>query len=422
MPAAPRDRASGRDARATTFPRMATMSGAQQHMTDAVTDERIDLLPGGDELRAHFPIFRTLSYLNTCAQAAGSDEVRQAYLAYLDGLARHGSLWPEWMGKQEAVRALVATLLHAPVGDVSIVPSVSAGVNALASSIDFSGTRNTVVTCELDFPTTGQIWHAQRGRGADVVSVAAGPDGRVPFERFEAAVDERTAVVSVAQVSYRTGAMLDVAPLIRLAHARGALFVLDAYQSAGTVEIDMRDLQADVVVGGCLKYLLGSPGVAYLVTRQAVMAGRDPSVTGWLASRDVDAMWWDRYEPASDGRRFEGGTPAVPSLFAAEAGLRLMLEVGVSRTREHVRGLMGRLRDGLAEIGATALTPPGDGPLLVVGCRDGHRVVAELADRGVVVSERGGNIRISLHCYNTTEDIDRAVNALDQVGFGARTP
>jgi selenocysteine lyase/cysteine desulfurase len=390
-------------------------------MTDEVTGERMDLVPGGDALRAHFPVFRELSYLNTCAQGAVSDEVRLAYLSYLDGLAEHGSLWPEWMGKQESVRALVATLLHAPPDEVSIVPSVSAGVNALASSIDFSGARNRVVTCELDFPTTGQIWHAQHRRGADVVSVAAGLDGRVPFEHFEAAVDERTAVVSVAQVSYRTGAMLDIAPLIRLAHDRGALFVLDAYQSAGTVEIDMRELAADVVVGGCLKYLLGSPGVAYLAARQATIADRFPSVTGWLASRDVDAMWWDRYEPAGDGRRFEGGTPAVPSIFAAEAGLRLMLGVGVGRTREHVRGLMDRLRDGLAAIGATALTPPGDGPMTVVGCLDGHRVVTELAERGVVVSERGGNIRISLHCYNTTEDIDRAVNALAEVGVGAGT-
>ncbi|MFW6205220.1 MAG: aminotransferase class V-fold PLP-dependent enzyme [Actinomycetota bacterium] len=377
-------------------------------MTNAAGND----LPG--RLRHRFPVFDRLTYLNSCSQGALADTVRSAYDDYLRSLEEHGSHWDHWVGRLERVRTLLAALLNVTPSEVAVTASASAGVSALASAFDFERGRSTVVTTDAEFPTIGQIWHAQRRRGARVVHVPTAADHTLPLAGFERAIDDDTAIVSVTHISYTTGARTDLGPLIDLAHSRGAYVLVDAYQSVGSVPIDAAALDADFVVGGTLKYLLGTPGVGFLVARSGRTDDLVPTSTGWFAASDIFAMRVHGYEPATEARRFEAGTPAVPSLYAAEAGLELMLDCGVAETAGHVNGLVAQLRAGIGELEGTVVTPDGDGrhgALVAVAATDEQAYVDALHREGVVVSSRAGNVRVSPHCYNTSADIDAALAA-----------
>lgn len=331
----------------------------------------------------------------------------------MHGLAEFGSLWEAWVGVQERVRALLARTFHADVGDVAITASASAAVSAIATCFDFASGPRKIVTTSLEFPTIGQIWHAQERRGAEVIHVPAEPDHRLPVERVDAAIDADTAIVSITHVCYRNGAMVDVAAIIDAAHAKGVPVLVDAYQTAGALPIDFQALGADFLVGGVLKYMLGSPGVGFALVNPQRTSELVPLTTGWFAARDVFAMDIYSYDPAKDARRFESGTPVVPSLYAAEAALNFLLEVGVESAWEVSAGLHDQLRAGVTNLGGRVVTPSDlHGPMIAVAARDDHALVDALADDGVVVSCRDGNVRISPHFYNTTGDVERVIQSL----------
>ncbi|MDD9206943.1 aminotransferase class V-fold PLP-dependent enzyme [Georgenia sp. 10Sc9-8] len=364
-------------------------------------------------VRDRFAIFERLTYINSCSQGALSDDVRAAYEDYLTGLETAGSDWATWVGKHEQARALVGDLLHTPAETIAVTASASAALNALTSSIDFTGPRNVVVTTDLDFPTTAQILHAQSRRGAEVRTVRTGRSGVLDLGELEKVVDERTALVSVPHICYRNGAHVDLAPVIELAHRHGALVVVDAYQSVGALPIDVQELKPDFLVGGMLKYLLSSPGVGFMYADPDTTSHLVPTATGWFAARDVFAMSTEGFDPATEARRYEAGTPAVPSLYAACAGINLMLQIGVQATADHVADLCRQLREGVVDLQGTVTTPEGSpGPLIAIRSTDAEALVAAMAQRGVVVSSRDGNVRVSPHCYNSPADIDHALSIL----------
>ena len=210
---------------------------------------------------------------------------------------------------------------------------------------------------EYEFPTIGQIAHAQELRGAEVVHVAPDPDGSIPPERFAEAIDERTALVCCTTLSYRSGHRHDVAAIAEAAHAAGAIVLADSYQACGAVELDVRSLGADVVTGGTVKYLLGTAGLGFMWVTPEVREALVPTQTGWFADEDIFAMSIADYSPHASARRFDAGTPPVPSLYAGVAGISLVEEAGVPAIEAHVAGLVDRLLDGLDALGATVVTP-----------------------------------------------------------------
>jgi selenocysteine lyase/cysteine desulfurase len=357
-------------------------------------------------VRHRFPIFERLVYLNSCSQGALSDAVRKAYDDYLRDWDEKGSPWEYWVERSEAARAAFARLIKADPDEVAVTTSVSAGVSALASGLRYAR-RSKIVTTELEFPTTGQIWHAQEARGARVVHVT--PD------RLVEAIDDDTLLVSITHVSYRTGEMIRVEPVVRAAHERGALVLLDAYQTVGSVPLDVRELGIDFLAAGVLKYLLGSAGLGFFYARRDLVERVWPTATGWFADRDVFAMDIHDYSPSPTARRFESGTPPIPAIYAGIAGIELMLETGIEETRAHVHDLNHRLLEGLEELGALVVTPrkrDRRGALVCVKSVDVDALVAALRREGIVTSSRDDNLRISAHCYNAVEDIDAALAAL----------
>jgi selenocysteine lyase/cysteine desulfurase len=358
--------------------------------------------------RSRFPIFERLVYINSCSQGALSDSVRAAYEEYLTGWDERGAPWDYWVERTEAARAAFAGLVNAQPDDVAVTTSLSAGVSALASAIDFTK-RPKVVISDYEFPTIGQIWHAQQLRGAEVHVVEP--------ERVEEAIDERTAIVSVTGVCYRNGARLPVEEIARVAHDNGALVLLDAYQAIGTYPLDVTELGVDAVAAGVLKYLLGSAGLAFMWVRPGLSAELVPTETGWFADRDIFEMDHTRYAPSPTARRFQSGTPPVPAIYAGIAGIELMQEIGVAETRAHVSALNEHLIAGVDDLGGTVVTPRDPerrGALVCIASSDAPGLVAELAKDGIVTSDRDGNLRVSAHAYNTREDIDAVLAALER--------
>jgi len=373
----------------------------------------VDVL--AEKVRPRFAIFERLTYINSCSQGALSDAVRDSYARYLADWDEHGAPWEYWVAQLDAVRRSVAGLLNAEEDEIAITTSVSAGVDALTSALSFDGERDKIVLSDFEFPTIGQISHAQERRGARVEHVPPDADGTIPLERFEAAIDERTALVATTHVCFRNGARLDVEAVAALAHERGAPLLLDAYQSVGSLPVDVRALGCDFLAAGALKYLLGSAGLAFFYCRRELVEQLYPTATGWFADRDIFEMDIRDYSPAPTARRFEAGTPPVPAIYAAIAGIELMREIGIEETEKHVRGLTDRLLDGVDELGAVVVTPRAwehRGALTCIASTDAEQLVAALGKEGIVTSSRDGNLRISPHCYNSAEDVEVVLEGL----------
>src|SRR6202045_1018805 len=281
-----------------------------------------------EALRKEFPVLQRKTYLNSGSYCALANEVRAAFDAYMEDRLLVGANWDVWVMKNESVRNLTATLLNASPDEIAVTASVSAGLNALASALDFSGPRNKVIVSDFEFPTNAQIWHAQEPRGARVIHVPRAADGYIPLEMFENAIDEQTQLVAITHVCYRNGAKLDIPGIVRLARAKGARVLLDCYQSVGSLDIDVKALDVDFAAGGMLKYLLGTAGIGFLYVRGSFIQSLVPTSTGWFAQADIGAMDITANRPAPNARRFEAGTPAVVNCYAAEAGLKFLLAVG----------------------------------------------------------------------------------------------
>lgn len=370
----------------------------------------------GDAIRGEFPIFEHKTYLNSCSQGALSHRVRAAYEEYLAGWDENGAEWEFWVERAEAARAGFAALLHGQPDDVAVTTSVSQGVSGIVSALPFErGGRNRIVISDYEFPTVGQIAHAQELRGAEVVHVRPEADGSIPAEKFAAAIDERTALVCCTTISYRTGHRHDVAAIAEAAHAKGALVLADSYQAVGAIELDVRTLGADFVTGGTVKYLLASAGLGFLWIRGEVLAGLTPTQTGWFADEDIFQMDISDYSPHATARRFDAGTPPVPNIYAGVAGLALVEETGVPAIEAHVTGLNTRLISGLLDLGADVVTPADParrGPMVCARSTDAAALVASLAEEDFVCSLRDANLRIASHYYNTVDDIDALLDAL----------
>jgi selenocysteine lyase/cysteine desulfurase len=372
------------------------------------------VLSAAEHWRSHFPIFQHKTYINSCSQGALSLELRAAYDRYLADWDTKGSPWELWVERGEAARRAFARLINASSDEVAVMTSVSAGVSALMSSFDFRGRRNKVVVSDFAFPTVGQISHAQELRGARIVHVPVAGN-TIPYEAFECAIDEETALVALSHVSFRTGARQDVAAVTHLAHRRGVPVLLDSYQALGSLPIDVRQLGVDFLVGGTLKYLLSSAGLAFLYIRGDLIPSLRPTAIGWFSQEDIFAMDIYHNTPSNTARRFESGTPPIPNIYAGLAGMEIIQGIGVEAIEIHIRELTAHLIGGAMRMGChvvTPLEPSQRGALVAIKSTDVYALVDRLAGRGIVVSSREHNLRVSPHFYNNHEDIERVLEGL----------
>jgi selenocysteine lyase/cysteine desulfurase len=367
--------------------------------------------------REQFPIFEHKTHLASNSKGALSRAAISAYDEYLTSWRELGAPWDVWVGKHEQLRASFAEMIGAAPHEIAVCPSLSVAFGALASALDWRE-RSGVALDDFCFPTVAYLWHAQAARGAQVRRVAANAADEIRPEAFLKVVDERCELVSVAHVCYRNGHRLDLAPVARIAHDAGALFVVDDYQCCGSRPLDVRALGIDVLGTGTVKFLLGSPGVALLYVREGLLERLHPTVTGWFGQRDPNDFQIEGHFEAPDAARFQSGTPAIPAIYDSLAGIELIKSVGLDKIGAWIDGLTARLVERLDAEGFVLATPPDPsrrGPQVAIRTHDMDRAVAELARRDVIVTSRDGNLRAAFHYYNVPEDVDALIEALDEI-------
>ncbi len=363
--------------------------------------------------REEFPIFRTKNYLNTCSLGPLSSRVHSAINRFLrdwDELGAHA--WYErWLEAIDRVRGKIASLIGAAKEEIGLAPSVSHALSILGSALDYEE-RDRVVTTELDFPTIAYHWTVRPEVHVDLIS---SPDTvTVPTEAFEGVVNERTAAVATSHVFFATGFLQDVREIARIARREGALSIIDGYHATGQLPVDVSSLGIDVYISGSLKWLLGGPGLAFFYVRRDLISRLNPRFAGWFGNAYQFQFDPGRFAFREDARRFELGTPANAAVFAASAGLDIVLEVGSRRLRERTLVLADDLIDRAedAKLAVRAAPPSARTGIVMIDHPDASRAVGRLVRKGMIVDSRGTRVRISPYFYNTFEENRQAVDLL----------
>ncbi len=235
------------------------------------------------------------------------------------------------------LKVTFAALAGCDPDELAITTNISIALSTIASCLDLSGDRRRVILSELDFPTDGHVWLAQERRGAELVWLGSEDGLTIPPEEYDRAIDDRTALVMVNRVLYRSSAIVDAKEVCRLARERGALSFVDDYHGIGIVPLDLHDLGCDLYTAGVLKWLCGGPGLAFLYARRDLLASLEPAVTGWFATREPFSFDSRRLDYHPTARRLEHGTPPGPVVFIAQGGLEIISEVTPERIRARGR-------------------------------------------------------------------------------------
>ena len=366
-----------------------------------------------ESTRSHFPIFKKKIYLNSCSQGALSDAVEASMQAHIRSWHEDGSPWDRWVEEYEAARTAFARFIGAAPEEVAVVTSASAGINSIASALDF-GKRRKVVMGEFEFPTMGQIWLAQERRGAEIEFLTA-QNGKICPDCYSRAIDDQTLIVPLTHVCFMNGFRSEVAPIVKHAHERGALVMLDDYQDCGTRPIDVKALDLDFYVSGALKYLLCPSGIAFMYVRPELISSLTPTITGWFAQQNPFAFDVKHFDPASTARRFETGSPSLPHAYTATAALKLLDGFGRETIAQHIKVLTRALIDGARDLRIKVKTPTESvGPLVVLQMKDSDAMVKKMAAENIVVSNRMDGLRVSFHLYNTLDDVHAVLGRLEK--------
>jgi kynureninase len=362
--------------------------------------------------RDEFPILSRTVYMISNSLGAMPRAAARSLSEYADTWATRGvRAWEErWWELAGELGSRIEAIIGAPAGSVSMHENVTTAEAVALSCIRPEGEKRTIVCTAMDFPSAVYLYKGQRDAGFDLRIVPGLDDLSVPADRIVAAIDERTAVVCLSHVLFRSSYIVDPAPVIEKAHAVGAMVVLDGYQSAGIIPVDVAQLNVDFFVGGCLKWLCGGPGNAFLYTAPWVKARTRPRFTGWLSRSAPFAFDIDAADVRDDGMAMMNGTPAIPAYYAALPGLDIIRQVGVARIRASSQGMTRRLLDLVDAAGFRSVAsrdPERLAGTVAVDVPEAARVAKTLNARDFVVDYRPGvGIRLSPHFYNTMDEID----------------
>ncbi|HEY2849433.1 MAG TPA: aminotransferase class V-fold PLP-dependent enzyme [Gemmatimonadaceae bacterium] len=370
-----------------------------------------------DAWRRRIPLLAQCIPMNNCSQAPQVDSTRAAAERYLDSWNRAGMDWDAWMSEVQLAKAEFAKIINASADHIAIFSSVSEATSAVASAIDFNGTRRGVLVSEAEFPTVGHVWLAQQSRGAQI-TWAPVRDGVIDPAEYDNRVDERTVVISACHAYYQNGFIQDIGRIAARARACGALSYIDAYQSLGAVPVDVKALGLDFLASGNLKFLMGIPGVAFLYVRPGLVETLEPTMTGWFGRVNPFAFETKALDWSSTASRFDTGTPPIANAYVSRAGMAIINEIGPAKIRMWHEQLSRRLIEGgrargLTLHGTSDIAQKSAVTAFVV--RDSHAVEAAMRARGVLPSARGDVIRLAPHFYSTLDDVDTALDMLAEV-------
>jgi kynureninase len=375
--------------------------------------------------RAEFPIVDTCTYLVSHSLGAMPRRAATYLQAFADAWSGRGvRAWSEgWWELGHETGDVLAPVVGAPAGTISFHQNVSVAQALIGSCFRYDGARSKIVMTDLEFPTNMYVFEGFRRYGAEIVYVPSDDGIRTNLERLLGAIDERTVLVPLSLVLFRSAYVQNARAVIERAHRVGAHVILDIYQAAGTIPIDLEALGADFAVGGSVKWLCGGPGAGYLYVRPDLAPTLEPGFAGWAAHAAPFAFETGGIRYAGPPERFQTGTPNVPALYSVRAGYEIVAEIGVAAIRDHSLRLTRRLIDRARRAGYCLNTPDRDeerGGAVVIDVANGDAVSQELIRRGVIVDYRpGAGIRLAPHFYTTEADIDSAMGILEEITLAA---
>jgi kynureninase len=365
------------------------------------------------DYRSEFPVLERTAYLISASLGPLGTRARSRLDAYLDAWASKGAPDLVWFEDifpaMGALKRTFAGMAGCDADELAITTNISMALSTIATCVDVSGPRNRILLSELDFPTDGHVWLAQPG--AEIVWLRSDDGLTIPLETYADAIDERTALVMVNRVLYRSSALVDAKAVCAMAREVGALTFVDDYHGAGILPLDLHDLGCDLYSAGVLKWLCGGPGLTFLYARRDLLPGLEPRITGWFATAEPFSFDTQHLVYHPTARRLEHGTPPAPVVFLAQGGLDVITEVGVERIRARQGELTDHVIAGADEMGLPVRTPRdrsarGGVVNIGVGPRAGE-ICHALLEREVCTDFRGDGLRVSPHFFNTEDDVDR---------------
>ncbi len=371
--------------------------------------------------RSEFPILGTSTYLVSNSLGAMPRSVPARLAEYAAQWETRGvRAWAEgWWEMPVTVGAIVAPLIGAAADEVVMVPTVTQAMTSILTALDYPTERNEIVMTALDFPSVRYPYDALASRLGARVTVVPTDDGvGIDLDRLLSAITERTRLVAISHVLFRSAYIMDAAKICAHAHAVGAIVALDAYHSVGVIPVDVHALGVDFLCGGVLKWLCGGPGGCFLYASPSASAQFAPAITGWQAHRTPFAFA-DNMEYAAGAWRWLGGTPAVPALFAAIEGPRIVAEAGMPAIREKSVRQTARLIALADARGWRVHAPRMDerrGGTVAFDVPHGAEVARALLARDIVIDFRpGAGIRVAPHFYTTDAELETCVGAIDDI-------
>lgn len=371
--------------------------------------------------RQEFPIVETCTYLVSHSLGAMPRKTAQYLQQFADQWSSRGvRAWYEgWWEIGRDTGNLLAPVLGAARDTISMHQNVTVAQSIIGSCFSYDGPRRKIVMTDLEFPSNHYLFEGFRRYGAEIVYVPAEDPIRLDTQRFLDAIDERTLLVPLSLVLFKSAFITDARAVIEKAHRVGARVILDVYQGAGTVPIQLDAWGADFAVGGSVKWLCGGPGAGYLYVRPDLAATLKPAFVGWAAHESPFEFATGAIRYAAPPERFQSGTPNVPSLYSARAGYEIVAAIGVDAIRARSLALTRRLIDGARAAGFRLNTPDADherGGSVIIDVPNGAVVADELIRRGVIIDHRpGAGIRMAPHFYNTEAEIDHAIGTLTAI-------
>ena len=371
--------------------------------------------------RAEFPILGTTTYLVSNSLGAMPRSVP-------DRLAEYAARWAEdgvrawgggWWQMPVSVGNEIAPLLGAGDGELAMVPNVTAAQALILSALDFRGKRDTIVMTELDFPSVRYVTDALAAKfGARVVVVPSEDGVSISEDAVIGAIDERTALVAISHVLFRSAYVMDAAPIVRAAHERGALVALDAFHAVGVLPVDVKAIGADFLTGGVLKWLCGGPGGCFVYVAPSVRDTLAPALAGWQGHARPFAFE-PTMDPAPGIARWLGGTPAIPALYAATEGPRILRKAGIDAIRaKSIRqtSALIALADARGYPVAAPRASGRRGGTVAFDVPHAYEVSRCLLDQGIIVDYRpGAGIRVAPHFYTSDAELEQVVGAIDEI-------
>ena len=377
-------------------------------------------LPGYDieGWRAQFPILKEAVHLANCSQSPQCERTRHAAEDYLDNWDHMGMDWDRWVQEIGLAKAEFAKIINADPSEVAIGTSVSEITSTIASSLDFGGKRKKIVVTDAEFPTVGLVWLAHEKYGAKVQFIPA-KAGEIDINDYHAAIDTSTLITSFCDVYYYNGFKQDIGTITEIAHSKGSLAYVDAYQGIGSHPIDVKALDIDILSSGNLKYLLGIPGIAFVYVKKELIPFLRPAFTGWFGMENPFAFDIHHLDFAKDARRFDNGTPPVLTSYIARAGMAVINEVtpaAIQAWTDHLSEhcIEGGKKRGLEIASPLDVRKKAPTTAFRVGT-DSHHVEVELKKRKIVASARGDVIRLAPHFFTKPEDLDYALDCLAEI-------